>query len=326
MDNKPADPMGVEVAEVTLHLHFTKSVDHEDVRAFMHQVITDARLAGKFASDEPTLLLGAGRIYVEWKNNEVFSQAEMPAVFSEQQWWLPLLDQAVASGTDDQKRAVAVVRNLIGQHAALQAENASDLLEYQNRVLKLEQEVERKEAVIVKLQQDEKRMEWLEDNVTGTVSVSRELLTLAVSLPSKESREANERGMIERGRAQAELRAILAQPAEPLVVKLTGPQEWLDELAATAAEQQDEPVCYINPDHLDGRMDETANGSTSCVIFNDSHGGCLAPLYLRPAAQAVTMSQVMAAYQYAEDHPHRYLRGTTNWCAAVAYNLNGIEP
>lgn len=37
---------------------------------------------------------------------------------------------------------------------------------------------------------------------------------------------------------------------------------------------------------------------------------------------AVTLQQVLAAYEYAESHPHKYLRGTTNWCAAVAHKLN----
>lgn len=38
--------------------------------------------------------------------------------------------------------------------------------------------------------------------------------------------------------------------------------------------------------------------------------------------EAVTMQQVLAAYGYATDHPHKYLRGTTNWCAAFAHSLN----
>lgn len=33
--------------------------------------------------------------------------------FQEGQWWLKELDEAVAYGTDDQKRAVAVVRNML---------------------------------------------------------------------------------------------------------------------------------------------------------------------------------------------------------------------
>lgn len=42
----------------------------------------------------------------------------------------------------------------------------------------------------------------------------------------------------------------------------------------------------------------------------------------QPAPVAVTLQQVLTAYEYAESHPHRYLRGTTNWCAAVACSLN----
>lgn len=30
----------------------------------------------------------------------------------------------------------------------------------------------------------------------------------------------------------------------------------------------------------------------------------------------------MKAYDYATDHPHKHLRGTTNWCAAIAFSLN----
>ena len=41
---------------------------------------------------------------------------------------------------------------------------------------------------------------------------------------------------------------------------------------------------------------------------------------------AVTMADVMRAWEYAEDHPHKYLRGTTNWCAAVAHSLNQRNP
>lgn len=36
----------------------------------------------------------------------------------------------------------------------------------------------------------------------------------------------------------------------------------------------------------------------------------------------LTLEQVLKAYEYAESHPHKYLRGTTNWCAAVAWHLN----
>lgn len=43
------------------------------------------------------------------------------------------------------------------------------------------------------------------------------------------------------------------------------------------------------------------------------------------AAQTVTMANVMRAYEYACEHPHKYLRGTSNWCAAVAWKLNQLE-
>lgn len=36
----------------------------------------------------------------------------------------------------------------------------------------------------------------------------------------------------------------------------------------------------------------------------------------------VTLAMVMKAWDYAESHPHKYLRGTTNWCAAVAWKIN----
>lgn len=49
-------------------------------------------------------------------------------------------------------------------------------------------------------------------------------------------------------------------------------------------------------------------------------------LYDQPAPVAVTLQQVLSAYEYAESHPHKYLRGTTNWCAAVAWSLSGKRP
>lgn len=49
-----------------------------------------------------------------------------------------------------------------------------------------------------------------------------------------------------------------------------------------------------------------------------------APTLLQ-AAQPVTMANVMRAYEYACDHPDKYLRGTSNWCAAVAWKLNQLE-
>lgn len=40
----------------------------------------------------------------------------------------------------------------------------------------------------------------------------------------------------------------------------------------------------------------------------------------------ITLEQVLKAYEYADSHPHKYLRGTTNWCAAVAHSLNEHKP
>ena len=56
----------------------------------------------------------------------------------------------------------------------------------------------------------------------------------------------------------------------------------------------------------------------------EQHGVTVIPLYAeQPAPVAViTYQQVFKAYEYAESHPHKYLRGTTNWCAAVAHSLN----
>lgn len=36
----------------------------------------------------------------------------------------------------------------------------------------------------------------------------------------------------------------------------------------------------------------------------------------------VSMVQVFKAVDYANSHPDKYLNGTTNWCAAVAFDLN----
>lgn len=41
---------------------------------------------------------------------------------------------------------------------------------------------------------------------------------------------------------------------------------------------------------------------------------------------SITLEQVLKAYEYADSHPHKYLRGTTNWCAAVAHALNVQQP
>lgn len=97
-----------------------------------------------------------------------------------------------------------------------------------------------------------------------------------------------------------ELRALLDAPAKPV-----------------------EPVAYptlsaLLADLPEGyNKDDVAFGWNECV---DNHR-CSAA---QPAP--VTYQQVFKAYEYAEAHPHKYLRGTTNWCAAVAYALNAQKP
>lgn len=89
-----------------------------------------------------------------------------------------------------------------------------------------------------------------------------------------------------------------------------------DELAKLRAGQ--EPVAYI-----------TGQFAGRCVIEAINRAAVLPTgmaLYATPQPSAVpdaiTMADVMRAWEYAEDHPHKYLRGTTNWCAAVAHSLN----
>lgn len=78
------------------------------------------------------------------------------------------------------------------------------------------------------------------------------------------------------------------------------------------------PVAYI-----------TGQFAGRCIIEAINRAAVLPTgmaLYATPqpsaVPDAVTMADVMRAWEYAEDHPHKYLRGTTNWCAAVAHSLN----
>ena len=61
----------------------------------------------------------------------------------------------------------------------------------------------------------------------SNVLVDRELLERACMRPGRESLAVNDRDIIERGRAQAEIRELLAQPAEADGVEVVGYQ-WLD--------------------------------------------------------------------------------------------------
>lgn len=55
-------------------------------------------------------------------------------------------------------------------------------------------------------------------------------------------------------------------------------------------------------------------------------GACESPRTQGEPVAGITLQQVLKAYDYATSHPHGYLRGTTNWCAAVAYSLNAEQP
>lgn len=86
------------------------------------------------------------------------------------------------------------------------------------------------------------------------------------------------------------------------------------------AQHQGEPVAFVyGPDlaKLKGRK----SGYMELIVY-EKPGTLATALYTHPGAGEVTLQQIMHAYEYAESHPHKYLRGTTNWCAAVAWHLN----
>ena len=97
---------------------------------------------------------------------------------------------------------------------------------------------------------------------------------------------------------------------------------------APAAQPQGEPVATVSIWHVDQwyASDPSKAGRNVGVKFIGDTSGLNdgQPLYAeQPAPVAViTYQQVFKAYEYAESHPHKYLRGTTNWCAAVAHSLN----
>lgn len=84
-----------------------------------------------------------------------------------------------------------------------------------------------------------------------------------------------------------------------------------------AVQPQGEPVAWV---------EIAGDGSfwpDSYTTENMSNASWYVPLYAeQPAPVAVTLQRVLKAYEYAESHPHKYLRGTTNWCAALAHSLN----
>lgn len=66
-------------------------------------------------------------------------------------------------------------------------------------------------------------------------------------------------------------------------------------------------------------------GHPACKDLGEPHPFCefVAAQPVADEREAVTMQQVLIAYDYATENPGKYLRGTTNWCAAFAHSLNG---
>lgn len=84
------------------------------------------------------------------------------------------------------------------------------------------------------------------------------------------------------------------------------------------------------------RCDSCDDSGDLIDLTGEWRGYCVCPIGValknkpppaRPVAVVrITLQQVLKAYDYANRHPHKYLRGTTNWCAAVAHSLNAEQP
>lgn len=106
-------------------------------------------------------------------------------------------------------------------------------------------------------------------------------------------------------------------------------EDW-NRRAEPAAQPQGEPVAWANwkvgsrsyvPYRTAGEARRCVEASEISATQNGPYR--VVPLYAEQTAPvAVTYQQVLTAYEYAESHPHKYLRGTTNWCAAVAHSIN----
>ena len=107
-------------------------------------------------------------------------------------------------------------------------------------------------------------------------------------------------------------------------------EDWPFPSGEPDAQPQGEPVAHL----LLGETFYGTNGSEigdfdihydhkACERLAKAFPGQQVALYAeQPAPVEITLNQVLAAYDYANSHPHKYLRGTTNWCAAVAHKLN----
>lgn len=126
-----------------------------------------------------------------------------------------------------------------------------------------------------------------------------------------------------------ELRALLDAPACPDCKVCVGSP--LLPKDCTIDNGQHEPPAQSHAEPVAWQYRVSAGPQTGWSLWHDGKGDEFKqsyqvetrPLYAeQPAPVAVTLSQVLTAYDYAEAHPHKYLRGTTNWCAAVAHKLN----
>lgn len=88
------------------------------------------------------------------------------------------------------------------------------------------------------------------------VSVDRELLERACMRPGRESLAVNDRDIIERGRAQAEIRELLAQPAEADGVEVVGFLYKNNGQALTAADMDADTFALMARSDFDGDVEK----------------------------------------------------------------------
>lgn len=127
-------------------------------------------------------------------------------------------------------------------------------------------------------------------------------------------------------RAQMTARDVLLREADEFMYIMTGHDSHA-RLAHRYGEKWWDAI-----DNLRGRVNSAISASAeprSCGACAGCTNGCQLDKDSPPSAQVerydrarTTLDQVLRAYDYAMQHPHKYLTGTTNWCAAVAHSLN----
>lgn len=157
--------------------------------------------------------------------------------------------------------------------------------------------------------------------------VSRESLELALGFLDGYGHEGYQRVIAD------ELRALLDAPAKSMAIV---PYDLLNTACNGFVQEQGHAINELRELLSNLKADlyvespssvlDSADGADN--FERDSNiGGKPAIAQPQPTpVAAVTYQQVFKAYEYAEAHPHKYLRGTTNWCAAVAYALNAKKP